>query len=626
MLPLEPKIGSLAILQGVYHMLRAIFVFVILVTQMHAALFDWLNPVSPKVKRLQQLVEGFEPTIEKALADYQVPGIAIGIVSEGQLIYAKGFGHRDIESKLPVTPNTVFAIGSCSKAFTSFLAGMFVDEGLFSWDARVIDLIPEFRLWDAHATMNVTMRDLLTHRTGLPRHDFMWYGLSSIERSDIVRRLRYLEPSSDIREHYQYNNLMYLAAGYAMERLASKSWETLATERILNPLEMVHTSFSIRAMQQAPDFATPHTEKEGTLKKMAFRDISLIAPAGGISSNISDLANWVQMHLSGGMFHGKSLISPASLQEMHTPQAIISGTPESKESHVLAIGIGWRIMSYRGHYYLSHDGGIDGFTSIIGLLPRDDLGIIILSNRNLTGLPRCLAHQLLDRLLELPSIDWLQDGLDGINKGKDALKEKLLRADLHRVKGTHPSHPLEVFTGDYLNPGYGTLSIALHDGRLQASMNGLVCNLSHWHYNTFAIQEELQDMLISREGTKLLFQQGINGDIEKVSAPFEPNSSDIVFVKRAAESLSATEYLRQFTGIYEIYGYVVEIVLRGGVLCAVIPGEPLYELVPISKGEFAVKSLIGYTVRFITDPLGQIEEVLLVQPYGAFSAKPKKRP
>jgi CubicO group peptidase (beta-lactamase class C family) len=553
-----------------------------------------------------------------------VPGLAIGIVSEGQLVYGKGFGWRDQENQLPTTVDTVFSIGSCTKAFTSFLAGTLVDEGVIHWDQRVIDLYPEFRLFDGHATLNLTMRDLLTHRSGLPQHDLMWYNSSVLTRLDVMRRLRYLEPSCDLRERYQYNNLMYLAAGFTMEYLMARPWEALVSERILNPLGMRHTSFHISDMQNESDFAVPYIEKNETLKRMEQHDISLINPAGGINSSVQDLAKWLQVHMSGGRMGDKSIVSPAVMQEMHAPQTIVSGAPESNESLIYATGLGWNVVSYRGHYYVSHDGGIGGFTSVIGFLPRDDLGIIVLSNKNLTTLPRYLSSQILDLLLGLPRIGWLEEGLDGLKKTRSAKQESLKKEDLARKKDTQPSHPLSEYVGEYTHPGYGTLSVVEKEGKLSVLLNNLECDLDHWHYDVFVISEEKQDMLRSREGLKLSFQNGLNGEIEKLVIPFEPKAGDVVFLKRPSESLATNSYLQQFVGIYEIFGYVVEITLNRGVLCALIPGQPCYELVPEAKNEFSVKSLAGYNVRFVMDMDQKVEEVLLIQPYGAFSATPKR--
>lgn len=588
-----------------------------------AGTFDWIDFSSQKTKKIRQLMEDFEPAVVKALEDFQVPGVSIGIVSEGQLVYAKGFGVRDVENHLPATADTVYPIGSCTKAFTSFLAGTFVDEAMIHWDQRIIDIYPEFRLWDGHATLNVTMRDLLTHRSGMPQHDLMWYNSSALTRSDLMRRLRYLQPSCDLRERYQYNNLMYLVAGFTMEYMTGQPWEKLVSERILEPLKMTHTSFKVSEMQKNADFAVPYVEKIDGLKKMSYDDISLVGPAGGINSNIADLAKWVQVHL-GGISGQNPLISPAILQEMHAPQAIVTGAPESSESLIFACGLGWNVLSYRGRYYVSHDGGLQGFTSVIGFCPRDDLGIIVLSNKNLSTLPRYLSFQILDRLFDLPFIDWLKEGVEALQKTRNAQIESMKKEDLSRKKGTHPSHPISEYAGEYFHEGYGTLSISENEGKLSVLLNDLECVLDHWHYDVFVIAEEAQDMFRSREGTKLSFQNGLNGEIEKIVIPFEPKSGDIVFYKKPSESLSTMSYLKQFTGVYEIYGYVVEIVLNNGTLCALIPGQPCYELVAESKNEFSVKSLAGYTVRFVLNHDQRVEEVLLVQPYGAFSAKPKK--
>jgi CubicO group peptidase (beta-lactamase class C family) len=591
--------------------------------QVHASIFDWFSTTSEKAKRAQMVMEGFDEIAKRAMEDYEVPGLAIGIVVDGHLVYAKGFGYRDVEKKLPVTADTMFPIASCTKAFTAFIAGSLVDEGILSWDQMVIDVLPEFRLFDQYATQNLTMRDLLTHRSGMPRHDFMWYN-STMSRAEVIRRIRYLEPSCDLRERYQYGNLMYLTAGYAMEQLAGKSWEAMVSEKILSPLKMKRTNFSVEEMQKDKDFAYPYREKNGQIKRMPFRDVSLVGPAASINSSVNDISHWIQMQLAGGIYEGTPMISPATLQEMHTPQVIIPGAPESKESLIYAYGIGWGISSYRGQYFLSHDGGIDGFTSVVGILPHKGIGVVVLANRNLTSLPRFLSLQAIDRVLELPQIDWLKEGLDGIKKSKESAQENKKKEDFQRKKGTTPSHPLEQYAGAYEHPGYGIVKIECVEGKLRSTFNGIASALEHWHYDVFEVGEESQDTLISREGTKIAFRNDVRGEIEDLVIPFEPNAGDIVFRKKVEAAHSTLSYLRQFIGLYEIYGYTVEIVIRNHALCAVIPGQPLYELVPTgADNEFNVKSMTGYTVRFILKE-GKVDEVLLVQPYGAFTAKPKR--
>lgn len=603
-------------------MFRLFLIAVCFSVHVQASIFDWFNPLSEKAKRAQMLMEGFDPVVEKAIKDYNVPGAAIGIVVDGHLVYSKGFGFRDLESKQPVTADTVFAIGSCTKAFTSFVLGTLVDEGAIYWDQPVIDILPDFRLYDQYATQNLTIRDLMTHRSGMPRHDFMWYN-STLTRQEVMRRLRYLEPSCDLRERYQYNNLMYLTAGYAIEQLTGNTWEEIVRDRILKPLKMEHTSFSSEEMQKERDCAFPYLEKDNKLKRMNFRDFSLIGPAGSMNSSVADLSRWVQMQLDGGVYDKLPLVSAASLQEMHTPQVIIPGAPETKESLLYAYGIGWGISSYRGQYFVSHDGGVDGYTSTVGLLPHSKVGIVILVNKNLTTLARYLSLQIIDRVLELPPIDWIKEGLDGIQKSKETAKERMMNEDLMRKKGTSPSHPLEHFVGQYEHPGYGIYEIELIDDKLHATFNGISSILGHWHYDVFVISEETQDTFVSREGTKISFRNNLKGDIEELVIPLEPNTEDIVFKRKSDMAHAALSYLRQFAGLYQIYGYTVEIAVRNHMLCAIIPGQPVYELVPSAENEFVVKSMTGYNVRFVLDSQGKVEEVLLIQPYGAFTAKPK---
>lgn len=600
----------------------ALFVFLLPIF-LQAGLFDWFETLTPKAQRAKMLLEDFDLVVEKALEDFQVPGLAIGVVVDGHVVYAKGFGYRDIESKTPVNADTLFAIGSCTKAFTTFVAGNLVDEGKIGWDEPVIDILPEFRLWDQYATTNVTLRDLFTHRTGMPRHEFVWYN-SKMSKEEMLRRIRFLQPSLNIRQRYQYGNLMYFIGGLAMERAAGKPWEQLVKERILTPLEMDSTNFSVDETQKTGNFAYPYIEKQEQLKKMPFRNLSLISAAGAMNSSVADMTHWLKMLLAGGVYKSQALISPATLQELLAPQVIVPGAPESKESLLYAYGIGWGVISYVGHYYVSHDGVSDGFTSVTGILPGENIGIVVLSNKNMTPLPRYVSVQIMDRLLGLPYHDWFQEGVESIRKNRQTLKETRIEDDLSRKKGTMPSHPLQEYVGYYEHPGYGKIEIVLNNGQLQAIYNDLVFILDHWHYDVFRVSEEKQDMVVSVEGTKFTFCNNADGDIGELIVPFEPLADDIVFKKKSEEKLSTLAYLRQFTGIYEIYGYTVEIVIRNHALVAIIPGQPNHELVPRCENEFTVRAVTGSTVRFIMDENNQVQEVLLIQPYGAFSAKPRK--
>ena len=605
-------------------MFKLLLVFALVCTSgLKADLFDWFHSLSPKAQRAQEIMKELEPTVELALQDYQTPGMAIGLVVDGELVYAKGFGFRDVEKKLPITTETLFAIGSCTKAFTAFVVGTCVENGELGWDTPLIDTIPELHLWNYDTTHHLTYRDVLTHRSGMPRHEFLWYN-AKMSREDLVKKLKNLEPCCNMRQRYIYNNLMYSVVGLGLEKITGQSWENLVSEKILKPLGMKRTNFTIEATEKSHDYALPYAEKAGRLRCMAMRDLTAVGPAASINSNIEDLAQWVKMHLAKGTFNDRVLIQPSTLQEIMIPQVITSGTPEAEDTAFSAYGIGWHISSYRDRYFISHDGISDGFTSVVGILPRENIGIIVLVNKNLTVLPRFVSLQAIDRILELPFIDWLKEGLDGIKKTRSAELEKNRKDDPTRKIGTHPSHPLSDYVGEYVNAAYGSLTIDLCGDKLRVRYNDIPYILDHWHYDVFAIDEEPEPFIVSIEGSKFTFHNNVNGDISEVTFPFEPSVKEIVFKRKANSAHASLQYLRKFTGIYEIYGYTVDVTIRNGVLSAIIPGQPVYELVPSSENEFNVKSKTGFNVRFVLDEEGKVVEVLLMQPYGTFSAKPKR--
>lgn len=603
---------------------QVLYLLLLLPIWMHASILDWFNPLSPKAQRAKTILDNLDPVIEKAIADYQIPGVAVGVVVDGHVVYAKGFGYRDLEEKLPMTPDTLLSIGSCTKAFTGFVAGTLVDEGLLHWDQLMIDLIPEFRLWDQYATQNVTLRDLLTHRSGMPRHDGAWYN-SKLTRAQLMSRLRYLEPSTDIRERYQYNHIMYSTAGYALERICNKSWEQLVRERILVPLHMTNTNFSFAEMQQSSNFAHPYLEKKGVLKKIPGRDVSLIGPAASINSSINELVNWVQLHLNEGTYGKQVLISPTTLQEIWAPQTIVPEVPETTDTLMHAYGIGWNIYAYRSLYSVMHHGATEGYTCTITFVPKEKVGVIVLCNKNLTTLPAYLSLDILDKVVELPPRNWLDVGRASIQREKEAANKQAAKEDLLRKKGTSPSHPLDEFVGTYEHPGYGAMTVDVKNGQLQAHFNGITSTLEHWHYDVFAIAEESEDRIAPLEGMKFTFLNNVDGDIGEVHVPFEPGAGHIVFKRMKEASLSDITYLRKFCGIYEVSEFTVEVAVRNNALCVIIPTFPTYELVAVGKDKFALKEMMGSSIEFYFDDQGLVSHALVYSPYANATAKPKNR-
>lgn len=571
--------------------------------------------ISPKAERAKKTLEGLDEVVEKSLKDFQIPGVAIGIVVDGSVIYAKGIGYRDYEKKLPITADTKFLIGSCTKAFTSFVIGCLVDEGSVSWDDRIVDLNSDFRLSDQYLTQKLTIRDLLAHRTPLPRHDFMWYN-SDLTRQQVFHNLRYLDFDNNPNEQFHYNNLMYLAAAMAVEKAVNKNWEDLVTEKILTPLGMKHTGFSIADFQKASDMAFPYVERDDKVRRMKCRDFKLVGPGACIYSNVNDLCRWVQMQLKHGEWQQKALISSVTLKEMHSPQILATGYPETKEEQVRAYGLGWYVQSYLGHLNIMHDGALDGYTSVVSLLPHENVGIILLCNKNLTAWPRLLALEIFDRLLELPPSTWLQEGLESYLKNREIAKESQAKEELNRKKGTNPSHHLEDYAGEYEHPAYGRVKIECVDGALRALFHNFVFDLEHWHYDVFNVCKESDDMLIPFKNQKFTFRNNVNGDVSELIVPLELKAQDIVFQRKSEDSLCSAAYLRQFVGKYEIYGYCVHIKLTDKGLLAAIPGNTETEMEPIGVNYFSLKNYKGCWVCFRMNENNEVTEAELTTPYG----------
>lgn len=564
-------------------------------------------------------LEDIDPMIHQVLSEFNIPGLAIGIVADGEVVYAKGFGVRDVEKNLPVTNDTLFAIGSCTKAFTSFVTASLVEEGVMGWDQPVIDVLPQFRLSDEHATHHLTFRDLLSHRSGMARHPYMWYN-SQYTQQEIFERLRYLEMAWDIRERFNYGDLMYLTTGLAMEKATGKSWQELVTEKILRPLGMDHTTFSAQETQATSDFALPYIEKEGKCKQMEFRDLSNIGPAATMSSSLQDLLAWVKMLLAGGSTGSKALLSSGSLQEMFGSQVIASSYTESKDILLSAYGLGWFIHPYRGHYSVSHDGGLDGFTSVVSLIPNSNIGIVVLANKNLTTLPRYLSMEVIDRLLNLPSRNWLDVARASLEATAKTSQADFDLSDKYRKPGTSLSHSLEEYVGEYEHPAYGHLRIELQEDGLVATLHGISSRLEHWHYDVFTLTEDLQDLLVERKGIKFSFGMDANGNISEVAASLEQKTANIVFKKKSDRTFFDAAHFKPYIGQYDIYGVTVDITYRNGMLIAMIPGQSNYELEPLGGHEFKVKN-DNYLVRFEIGADGLAKEVILVLPFGAYSAE-----
>ena len=582
--------------------------------------FELTRAADPAAKAKKAL-EGFDEIVAKGLALLKVPGVAIAIVKDKDIIFSKGFGFRDVETKLPMTADTIMAIGSSTKAFTAFTLGTLVDRGQVEWDKPVRNYIPWFRLYDAQAGERLTPRDLVTHRSGLPRHDLVWYNNHTSSREDLVRSLAYLPPTADLREKWQYNNMMFLTAGYLVETLTGKSWEEAVRTLVFDPLGMVRSNFSVVASQKDKDFALPYDEREGKVVKIPFRDISLIGPAGSINSTANEMSRWVTVHINGGKYGDKQVIGANTLADLHTPYMTTGGVSTRPDITAPDYALGWMVDNYRGHGRVHHGGNIDGFSAMVSLLPNDGLGFVILTNKNGTVLPELLIRTAIDRILGLEAVDWIGDAAKKLAEGEAVGKKAEEKKTARRRPGTVPAHKFDEYAGDYRHPGYGDLKVTLKGTQLSFTYNGIATPLSHWHYETFnggkAEDPTFEDM-------KLTFRTDVNGNVVGVAVPFEPSLDDIYFAKKPDARLSDAAYLKTLVGSYTLATQTVTVSLKGDVLTLFVPGQPVYDLLPEVGGEFSLKAAKGIRVRFLEDGKEQVTGLEISQPGGVFEYKRTK--
>jgi CubicO group peptidase (beta-lactamase class C family) len=562
-------------------------------------------------------LQGFDDFVRTTMQDWKVPGLAIAIVKDGELVFSQGFGKRDVEHNLDVTPQTIFPIGSATKAFTTMALALLADEGKLDWDVPVKEYIPAFKLYDSFATERMTPRDLVCHRSGLPRHDLMWYG-SPLSRKELFNRLQYLEPSKDFRTIWQYQNLMYMAAGYLVEQIAGQCWEHFVQQRIFEPLGMSHSLFDTTQGQQTADFSLPYRKKDDEAMLIPFYEQWGIGPAGAIVSCVDDLSTWIKLHLSKGKHQEAQFISAGQIALMHSSQMVIGGSSEYPELLASSYGLGWFIVPYRGHTLIHHGGNIDGFSTLVSFLPTENIGVVVLSNLNGNPLGNILTYNIYDRLLGLTEIPWNQRNKEVFDTIKAAGEKGKERTVLDRVSDTQPSHDLDAYTGDYEHPGYGRLVIEKEGEQLRLRFNAFICPLKHYHYDTFECIVEKFDLNMN-----ITFSTNAKGEIDGLSAPFEPTVKDIVFKRVPRQEMMDKTFLEQFTGQYALVGLpmTITIALKGErALAIAIPGQPNYELVPYKGTEFRMKGLSGFSIEFIHDDATSGMQATIVQPGAVLTA------
>jgi len=592
--------------------------------------FSILAIAQKKVVKQTDPLAGLDTALQRVLNDRMAAGFAVAVVSKDKIIYAKGFGYSDYEKKTPVTPSTVFAIGSCTKAFTASLLGLLNKEGKLKYDNPAREYLPALHFYNDNLDNMVTVRDLMCHRTGLPRHDYAWYLFNTSSRDTLLQRIKYQEPTAPLRQTWQYNNFMFLVQGMITESLTGKSWETNVQEKLFNPLGMKSSTLAIEGLEKNKNAAIGYTLfKDSIIKKTDYYDINAMAPAGSINSTVTDMANWVSTWINGGKLNGKEILPSTYVKEAMSSQMIMNAAlPDSEipDAFLSTYGFGWMITSYRGHYRVEHGGNIDGFSASTSFYPTDSIGIIVLANQNASAVPGIVRNIIADRLLKINPIDWNGRANNATEKAKVAAKNGSNNVTSNQKTGTTPSHAMDDYTGLFTNPGYGTFEIIKRKDSLFLSTQRGETWLRHFHYDVFElfdIDKETGIDTSSKGNLKIQYQMDVSGNLESVLLPLQPGLTDLIFERKAKEKELSKEMLLKYKGEYELGpGTIAKFYLKGDkTLYAFIEGQPEYELVATGKDKFEIKILKGYTVEFEPNESGEIIAATFVQPNGKFKAK-----
>jgi CubicO group peptidase (beta-lactamase class C family) len=568
---------------------------------------------------LADKLKGLDAYMEKVVKDWNVPGIGLGIVAGDELVFAKGYGYRDYGKKLPFTPKTTVPIASNTKLYTAVAAGLLVEEGKLDWDRPVRQFVPVIEFFNDELNASVTIRDMLAHRTGVTRHDTIWYK-SDFTRKELFERLKYLEPSQPIRQTFLYNNMMYAGAGYVVELLSGKTWEAFVQERIFDPLGMSSTVFSIDDVLKQPDHGVPFTERRDSFELYEiphYREQVGIGPAGAINSNVEDLSKWLRALMNAGELGGKKVIPASVVKATLSPSIALPNTLlESRGYGELlnaAYGMGRQTASYRGHLIAYHGGDINGFHSQVSHAPNDGLGVIVLViGDHAAPLYNYVTYNVYERLLGMSETPWIARGLDIRLKAKEAGKEARAKSGGERVAGTKPSHALEDYLGEFEDKAYGTVAISMKEGSLLFDFHQVRLPLSHFHYDRFDTPDDEQNGKWS-----VNFSTSPQGEVDK--ALLSLDQAEVTFLRRVPAELSTLSTLRPYAGTYETStGAKFEVVLKeDGVLGLVFPGQPFQALVPWKPRKFRIQEFSDYVFEFVVVD-SRVTELKQIVPSGEY--------
>ena len=572
---------------------------------------------------------GIEAEINKILKDNHAAGVAVAVVEKNKVIFAKGFGYRDVDNKIPVTVNTQFAIGSCTKAFTASVIGILQKEKSISFDKPITTYLPDLKFYSSDLTNHITLRDMMSHRTGLPRHDLSWY-IDPDTRENLVKRIQYMEPSAELRQVWQYNNFMYLLQGVLAEKLTGKSWESNVESKIFSKIGMTNSNFSVKDLAKYNEPAIGYNViKDSVIHKTPYYDIDGMGPAGSINSTVMDMSQWLKVWINGGKLDTVEIIPASYVAEAMSSQMIMApGTPTTEKPDIQFsnYGFAWMMASYKGHYRVEHGGNIDGFSASTSFFPSDSIGIVVLVNQNGSSVPSAVRNTITDRVLGLKYFDWNEDVLKAKAKAKEKAKEAEKASTSNQVKDTKPSHSLSEYVGLYTNDAYGKFEIFQKGDSLFAKLKNQNWWMEQFHYDIFRPFDTNEGIdTADKSPIRFQFNTGLKGDIESASLfNFEPAIPAPIKFKRtnAAKEITA-DNLKKYEGIFTLSGAEFKTYIKENVLYVSVPGQPEYELMPVGNHKFDFKKVAGYAVTFEVNDKGELLSLTFVQPNGNFKAAKK---
>lgn len=455
------------------------------------------------------LPENFDQWVESGREEWEIPGMAIGIVKNGEVIYAKGFGEKQLGSGEKVDANTVFSIASVSKNMTAAALGILVDEGKINWDDKITQHIPWFQMSDSWVTNEMTIRDALTHQVGLGRVlgnrlQFM----TENTRDSVLYRVRYMDLEAPFRSKFVYNNVMYSLAGQIIEYTDGRTWDDFLKEQLFQPLGMNNTTTSISQIKKSDNQAYPHQEIDGKIVPIQRRNWDNAGPAGGVNSTVNDLNKWLLMQLqTAGNYQGKTIISHAQMNEIQKPQALRTHT--SASSAHASYGLGWNILDYKNHRVITHGGATDGFITAMYLVPELELGVVVLTN-TFNNFADAVSYQVMDAFIDSNDKDWNQIYRNNYIRAYERATKARKAIHDARVKNTKTSLDLNAYVGVYESDAYGKVEVKKSGNDLVLHFwdtDGLEAKLEHWHFDTFravwknrAQREEFMQFHLGKNG------------------------------------------------------------------------------------------------------------------------------